>query len=877
MEARENKSDFTLILLYDEPDNRRLVMRPKNFREYLTSLETMNIYVDYNAHGTGHTKSTFNHAVRMRQLGFTGIFNFILRGIGRNILENENLSSTCGDYGDDVERNSEDCEGEAVETLTQYEDALENFVEQIRDHGNIGLYGIYAEDESTIPSADFGFTGGLDDAPGTKILERLKVNYFMMLGPHLWGDTYNGILSKSEVKPFSNEIQEAICCDVNQEMVDSNSVTARRMMAPSLRKLLTSGNPIIIAYNLVHTITDDSAPFIVSLLQNITALPDVNQKIIILDCQSKGLPSIADIFKEAKINNIANIDKVSATVVKNLKEFRAAEMGEEKIIIVKLGYSRHDIFNELIRSAALVICEGQGTAVRSIVLGTPLIHIPVDINTSVYKTCERRLLAAGKHVVPQIKQLTESYKKLANKFTDSQGITAEDIDFFSQLLNRESIEAAYFHSLADDFSLENDQFSQATAFFVREVLNKGKLNVADTANSSSTVTRLAALGDDRHLATHGHDRTYLYSISDVNLLLTAVRRNRLNYQLPGDTKQGEYKVKGGDQFGAYRENQAGIFIADPYVHAGDGVIFQNFLRDDINIITGRHEIPLRRHPWQTMPHHLFFPFLHQGHWQLIGLEINYTRAEYRILWDDPFGVKHFPQALYNELLPSLHEAVRTLVATQRSLTVEEIKVTGVRHIKELDQQGLGRNGHDCGPILLQNLDDYIAHAATHRTLTNFKETQYRVLETKTPGWENTLKEIRQRDGEYASKAGLPPPVRIQTQKALRVVHQQQKKVLGQIPDISTGLIQAIHALPDDQLDMLWALLDNQRSNVKSSDGLYTKVELENAYRLLCDIIGSESTPLAPRPRRLSYLFSPMPSAEPATPAAGSAISAPCGR
>ena len=391
---------------------------------------------------------------------------------------------------------------------------------------------------------------------------------------------------------------------------------------------------------------------------------------------------------------------------------------------------------------------------------------------------------------------------------------------------------------------------------------------------------LTTLGDDSSLAKHGQQRNYWYSISDLYLLTARVRQQYLVYFFPNESKQ-EYKSPGGERDSTYRQNQHGVFIADPYVQIGQCRI-TSFLTKDIAIITGTHKIESRRNRWTVMPRRLFFMFWHHAHWQLIGVEINYTSAAYTLRWDNPFGAMpplstqdkdRFSEPFYAELTLGVEAAVQALFKAHRSVSTTttsdskgELKSTC--SMKTLDQQGRGVNGYDCGPIVIQNLEDYVTHVSKDQPLAEFKDTQLTIPAAGSETWEQKLISVRTQHFEYAQKSTTPDhPLtasekRLTTQQTALLQQAQAKQQALTLPEVKSdsqadGLTQTISKLSTPQLGVLFAQIDYQRLLAgKSLDEPYSQAELQTSYELTTATSGITTRKSIDSPRTSIMAFFP---------------------
>ena len=95
-----------------------------------------------------------------------------------------------------------------------------------------------------------------------------------------------------------------------------------------------------------------------------------------------------------------------------------------------------------------------------------------------------------------------------------------------------------------------------------------------------------------------------------------------------------------------------------------------------------------------------FLILAQSHWRVVRIIFLNNQNSIDILWDDPYGGTCFPQILKDKISNVISEIFMFF----RHVDVSISEVT-----KSIDQQGLGFNSWDCGPIALQNVENYLSN------------------------------------------------------------------------------------------------------------------------------------------------------------------------
>lgn len=219
-----------------------------------------------------------------------------------------------------------------------------------------------------------------------------------------------------------------------------------------------------------------------------------------------------------------------------------------------------------------------------------------------------------------------------------------------------------------------------------------------TEDKPSSLNGANSRGTDHSLASHGCDPYYLYSVKDVFILLTDIRKKSFG---------GSFVVNGkivpcnkGEEYIAHRANSKRVFIADPY-HVDN---FANSFTDDISKI-------VRSFNSVCLPVMFIIPIIDHIHWRVIRIQIDYNSEEISILWDDPYGAGKFGEGLKTSFSKVITKQISYLFSVSRKRVGDsEGVVTLPRHIeveKVIDQQGRGENGVDCGPIVLSNIRDYV--------------------------------------------------------------------------------------------------------------------------------------------------------------------------
>ncbi len=372
-----------------------------------------------------------------------------------------------------------------------------------------------------------------------------------------------------------------------------------------------------------------------------------------------------------------------------------------------------------------------------------------------------------------------------------------------------------------------------------------KASAGTSTKKGEQVTHLQksnALGDDRNIVDDGGDRRYWYSIGDGFRLLIAIRQ-RLNYFRDLEETE-QFLIKAvGEEYSTTRENKGRIFIADPY-YIGN---FADSLSDDIKTITGMHTVDeygidqsAKNHLWTTMPEMLVLPLLSGMHWQVIRVEINHEARTASILYSDPYG-NGFSDALIATIEASLLPAINALISAHRDAEYVIPEGSISRHIKEIDQQGRGVNGFDCGPITFSNIADYINAGVSNIAFAD--GTRPHTISTAIAvGHEQAMIDLRARDVErYVAIAGIvltgSSVERIENIKKLLKESAEAKRVQLQSAVYKDSaykeLATKISSLPDGVCSFIFEIIDSERAQKKLDlkEG-YAIEELTKAYNLL---------------------------------------------
>lgn len=281
------------------------------------------------------------------------------------------------------------------------------------------------------------------------------------------------------------------------------------------------------------------------------------------------------------------------------------------------------------------------------------------------------------------------------------------------------------------------------------------------------------------LTTRGYDLQYFYNLQDMQILLQALRQEKLMYQ---QTDETSYACKPGEEFNAIRENQQGIWLTAPY----NADTFSESFLNDVKTITGKHTIDndgntleAKNNRWQAMPKLVIIPLLSDNHWRALRIEIDYGIPQMSVLWDDPYGKNHFSNKLRQKLLPCLKQAVSVFIQVQTGF--KEFKLSRKllkEYEKNIDQQGWQemsvillrpeKNNWDCGPIIISNCLDYCQPELLNVDFVNKSAYYYTIQAAKTSTHPEQIFHLRQQH------------------------KQQHEQIMNNLPDIPERLPSILH-------------------------------------------------------------------------------------
>ena len=201
-------------------------------------------------------------------------------------------------------------------------------------------------------------------------------------------------------------------------------------------------------------------------------------------------------------------------------------------------------------------------------------------------------------------------------------------------------------------------------------------------NNRIEYSQESVLESDWSLRSHGITFHYWYSVNDIMTILEYFRSIYLKFSLV-EILSSNALIDVADLYSSYRINVSMIFLANPYSIENLEI---NFM-DDL----GRLYIE-----WGEFPRQFILVLIANSHWRVVRMFFYVESID--ILWDDPYGGNCFPYMIKEMMMNIVGSAYMHFY--NKNVVINQIT-------KSLDQQGLGENGWDCGPIALQNVEDYL--------------------------------------------------------------------------------------------------------------------------------------------------------------------------
>lgn len=315
-----------------------------------------------------------------------------------------------------------------------------------------------------------------------------------------------------------------------------------------------------------------------------------------------------------------------------------------------------------------------------------------------------------------------------------------------------------------------------------------------------------SLGNESRENSH-----YWYSLDDGFRLVMWRREQCLDYS-------NSTIANAGEEYTAYRENNASIFVADPYRVDN----FDAYLRDDVARITATDNFAAKT-CWTRMPVKIIIPLLCSAHWRVITIDIDYDGRTARLLFDDPYGVGGFDDELKQVIKSSIKKSVQKLIRKHTGDEEFELKDDALETIeKKIDQQGRGKNSWDCGVIAFSNIKDYIVSR---------EEPVYSIPCCTDPQHGNKIKEARESDALKIESVDDIDNLEKIKQHVTGPNQSQPTEKIGLLQEVELlSLLQNETIQPENGLNTInriSALLDNYFLHKATQLGLNSREDLTN--------------------------------------------------
>lgn len=319
----------------------------------------------------------------------------------------------------------------------------------------------------------------------------------------------------------------------------------------------------------------------------------------------------------------------------------------------------------------------------------------------------------------------------------------------------------------------------------------------NSKTESTNINNANASGDDRNLADNGHEPHYWYSISDGSRLQWSVRELLHYNKTP----------RPGEEFTALRENTDRVLVADPYYINN----FKGYLSDDIAKVSAIAS----SHSWSQMPKFIIIPLLSGSHWSVVKVNIDYNLNKATIELNDPYGQDLNGKSRFSSNTKTIiQEAVKDNVQTliRKESGNASFNYTNEIDISEnsVDQQGIGHNGWDCGPITFSNIMDYvefisgITRALTFSVPAYNNECHNEIISQIRKDDINTYKAIASSDGAGTSVN------QSKVNYAKDQIKNTKEFITKKAKDLSSDIADKINNLDDNYTGILIDALEGYR-------------------------------------------------------------------
>jgi hypothetical protein len=192
--------------------------------------------------------------------------------------------------------------------------------------------------------------------------------------------------------------------------------------------------------------------------------------------------------------------------------------------------------------------------------------------------------------------------------------------------------------------------------------------------------------------------------------------------------------------------------------------YEASLDDDIKTIIGTHtvdehgtDLREKNNIWSSMSNFIVIPLFPGVHWRSIRIQIDNSTSRVSTLYDDPYGEQGFNDDLITKIEPALKIGICKLMSHAEEREIILDSKFNTRYKKSIDQQGITRNGFDCGPIAFSNIANYANHQITHEQFVTVAGLYTISLVTDT-AHEDQILNIRETDvAHYKEVSGVTMP------------------------------------------------------------------------------------------------------------------------
>jgi len=393
---------------------------------------------------------------------------------------------------------------------------------------------------------------------------------------------------------------------------------------------------------------------------------------------------------------------------------------------------------------------------------------------------------------------------------------------------------------------ENESVQSVRSSAAAKVVPARNILTHGDANASAP-----AILSDKTLATHGKIPYYWYSVKDGHILSIDIRQRLLSEYY---TVSYDIVVNPGEEYASTRENNLGIFISDPYYFKSGEVYFSNYLNSDLNKITKQGAFAgIATRAWGKLPDKLIIPVLSGAHWRVVCAQIDYgERAEdsswihqpnLTIIINDPYGASNISESLEAGLVEALRLSVMKLVNFHHKTVCEHLEVTSVIK-KDFDQQGIGQNSWDCGPITFKNIEDYASAAISGVDLSGFED--FSIKAPLSVDHSAVVKQVRDTHiGQYTNITGVVAAINeAHDAEITGWIHKEVAEKSSSIITKDAYLESRILELLPEEKMQFFATLDAIRESKKSSEQSSSDDNTQEDIAYALSLVYTENSPFA---------------------------------